>query len=225
MDPHTFANAYYPQAVEVSNGTGIDPFALLSQWAVETNWATEIYNENNLGNIRCVQGIPCVGGFSQFPSLEDFVQCAIATWHNGNYADVLASAGKPLNDQLIAIGKSPWDAGHYTGKAPFNYAGGSLIAAMEEFMSVGTLPEAWLTQTKGLLDSYFGTGGAAQTAPYTAASLMAAIKAIQSPPPAIVDLSPVTSAIAALKADVDAQLAAIKSEVDAIKAKTDKDLA
>lgn len=107
-------------------GSGLRADALICQWGVETEWGNAIDNLNNLGNIRCVEGIPCVDGFSQFPSLDSFCATAILTWHNGEYPGVLASAGQPLRQQLLAIGASPWDAGHYdNGGGP----GSSLIAA------------------------------------------------------------------------------------------------
>ena len=130
MTPQQFTATFLPYAEQVAAGTGIDDGVLLAQWAVETAWGSGEFNQNNLANIRCVAGIPCVGGFSQFPTITDFVACAIATWHNGDYPDVLAARG--AEPQMLAIGASPWDAGGYTGEAPYNYRGGSLVAAYKE---------------------------------------------------------------------------------------------
>lgn len=122
--PDGFAATYQPQADAVAAGTGIDPLVLLAQWGVETAWGQAIDNENNLANIRCIAGAPCLDGFAQFGSLDAFVQAAIATWHNGFYSDVLAASGAAA--QLAAIGASPWDAGHYdNGGGP----GSSLVEA------------------------------------------------------------------------------------------------
>ena len=111
MTPSEFALAYRLQSDIVSAGTGIDALVLLAQWGLETDWGNAINNQNNLGNIRCVFNWPCVGGFAQFPSLTMFCSEAIATWHNGFYANVLSAVGPAA--QIAAIGASPWDAGHY----------------------------------------------------------------------------------------------------------------
>jgi hypothetical protein len=127
VTPDEFAVTYRPEADEVSAGTGIDAEVLLAQWGVETDWGNNIGNQCNLGNIRCIAGIPCSSyGFSQFPSLASFVTNCIATWHNGYYAAVLAA--RTSQAQLVAIGESPWDAGHYDdGSGP----GSSIIDAFE----------------------------------------------------------------------------------------------
>jgi len=121
----------------------LDPWSLICQWGVETAWGSAINNQNNLANIRCVSGIPCVAGFSQFPSLDSFCAVCVNTWFNGFYGAVLATAGHDIETQLVAIGKSPWDAGHYNnGGGP----GSSLITAAEELqllMNTGQ-KEAWI---------------------------------------------------------------------------------
>jgi hypothetical protein len=116
LTPQQFADTYRTYAQAVSRGTGIYPNVLLAQWAVETSWGSAINNQNNLGNIRCLASVPCVGGFAQFPSLDSFVLNCIATWHNGSYAAVLAATDP--NSQLDAIGASPWSGQHYGG-APY----------------------------------------------------------------------------------------------------------
>jgi hypothetical protein len=117
-----FRNTYLPYAFAVGSGTGILPEVLIAQWGVETAWGSAINNKNNLGNIRCLSSVPCVGGFSQFPSLDSFVANCIAVFQNGFYTAVLA-AKLPM-DQIQALAASPWDAGHY-GNPP----GSSLLAA------------------------------------------------------------------------------------------------
>jgi hypothetical protein len=124
-----FADSYGQYADAVSAGTGIDRTALLIQWAVETNYGQQINNANNLGNIRCGPD-----SFCQYASPSQFVGAAIFVWHNGFYPDVLAAAGMSLDVQLLAIGSSPWDAGHYdNGGGP----GSSLLAIKSEFIIGG----------------------------------------------------------------------------------------
>lgn len=112
MTPQQFSAAYLPTAQTVSAGTGIDPYVLLAQWALETGWGESFAGQYNLGNIRSASG-----PFLNFASLADFAFVAIETWHNGFYLGVLASAGQSAADQIAAIGASPWDAGHYGSPA------------------------------------------------------------------------------------------------------------
>jgi hypothetical protein len=136
VTPTEFATVYRSQANAVSIGTGIDPLVLLTQWGVETGWGNQIYNQNNLGNIRCLTSVPCINGFAQFSSLESFVANAIAVWHNGFYSNVLATVGQDA--QCLAIGLSPWDAGHYdNGSGP----GSSLLAALQLIGGSDVTPE------------------------------------------------------------------------------------
>lgn len=114
MTPEQFAAAYRSTANLVSAGTGIDPVALLSQWANETAWGTVVVG-NNLGNIRCSPTTFC-----KYATLQDFAQACIATFHNGNYNAVLA-AGNAVS-QLAAIVASPWSSGHYGGSLMAYYA-------------------------------------------------------------------------------------------------------
>lgn len=109
-------------ADQVAAGTGLSRWALLVQWANETSLGTQIFNRNNLGNIRCSPTTFC-----QYATLNDFANAAIATWHNGSYTAALATSGQTVHNQLLAIGASPWDAGHY-GLAECGYAGCALVA-------------------------------------------------------------------------------------------------
>lgn len=107
MTPADFASRYRATAEQVSLGTGIDPIALLTQWAAETAWGTVVIG-NNLGNIRCSPTTFC-----QYATLSDFAVSCIATFHNGFYQPVLAANNAV--DQIAAIVASPWSAGHYGG--------------------------------------------------------------------------------------------------------------
>lgn len=108
MTPADFHVAYRSTADRVSAGTGIDPIALLAQWANETDWAISWAGAPfNLANIENN------GVVVSYPSLDAFAIACIATFHNGFYAPVLAATN--AIDQLAAIVASPWSAGHYGG--------------------------------------------------------------------------------------------------------------
>jgi len=108
VTPAQFHAAYRPTANQVSAGTGIDPIALLAQWANETDWGISWAGAPfNLGNIENN------GVVIAYPSLAAFVTACIDTFHNGFYGAVLAATNAV--DQLAAIVASPWSAGHYGG--------------------------------------------------------------------------------------------------------------
>lgn len=107
MTPQEFHDAYRDCANQVSAGTGIDPIALLAQWANETAWGTVVVGLN-LGNIRCSPT-----SFCQYASLDEFAVACIGVFHNGLYGPVLDATNAV--DQLAAIVASPWSAGHYGG--------------------------------------------------------------------------------------------------------------
>jgi hypothetical protein len=113
VTPAEFHSAYRGCADEVSAGTGIDPIALLAQWANETAWGQAVFG-NNLGNIRCSPSTFC-----RYPTLDDFALAAIAVFHNGLYEPVLAADN--AISQLEAIVASPWDSGHYGGSLDAYY--------------------------------------------------------------------------------------------------------
>jgi len=124
VTPAAFAAKFRPTAQQVCDGTGIDPMALLAQWASETAWGQVVVG-NNLGNIRCSPT-----SFCRYATLGDFADACIATFHNGFYAAVLAA--NTADDQLAAIVASPWSSGHY---------GGSLAAFYKPLEGLEMTPE------------------------------------------------------------------------------------
>lgn len=138
MTPQQFLDAYTATAKKVGVGTGLEILVLLAQWAHETGrlldpepgWAGA---PNNLGNIR-----DAPGSFAHYASLDEFAQAAIFVFQNSRpnlnlpvsptnnyYWPLLASRG--VLAQIVALGASAWDAGHYDngggpGSAIFPYA-------------------------------------------------------------------------------------------------------
>jgi hypothetical protein len=196
MTPQQFHDSFRATADEVSNGTGIDPIALLAQWACETDWGNVVVG-NNLGNIRCSST-----SFCRYATLGDFAVACIATWHNGFYPSVLASDN--TTDQLAAICASPWDAGHY---------GGSLAAfdaPLEDFELTPGEHYA-LVDTQNKVINTLMPAVAALKAELDA--LTAKVATLSTPPAAnvSVDFTPITALITSLQADVKD----IKTHVDA----------
>jgi hypothetical protein len=187
----------------VSDGTGIDSAVLLAQWANETAWGTVVAG-NNLGNIRCSPT-----SFCRYATLDDFATACIATFHNGFYGGVLAATTPEA--QLSALVASPWSANHYGGN-------------LHPFYDPVEVYEMTPAEDQTLMAIYAIVAGArlpSKAIDQAAKDIEAEVKAIQTPPPAKVDLTPVLTAIA----QVQTALTALQAAVTAIKAKTDKDLA
>ena len=228
MTPSAFRTYFQSYADQVAAGTGLSAGLFLAQWAVETAYASAFAGSYNLGNIT--RG-GASNGFVNYGSYAQFVNAQILLLHDVPYEGVLASAGKSLAEQCVALGSSPWDAGHYNnGGGP----GSSLIAVLplfgfsaEQIGDADLTPQehAWLenvtnevleikNELRGSgayskLDEILGLNGVSTAANPGAlaqaeADLKSAIASIPAPQPGqAVDLSPVTAAIAALKAEVD----------------------
>jgi len=107
----SFVNAMlgYAQAGELA--TGVLVSVILAQWANETAWGTSpaFVNGNNPA------GISPGGVIARYPSRRDGVRAWIATMSDRDYASVRSAAG--WRAQSIALGRSPWAAGHYENGA------------------------------------------------------------------------------------------------------------
>lgn len=131
MTPAGFVAAFKPYADGIAAATGLSPWLFLSQWAVETNepppaglggspLATACHN---LAGIRPnAQGLAhpgvseVAGPFLCFPNLDTFRANYLEVIAHPDYAGVRQTAGYALWSQMVALGLSPWDAGHYAGR-------------------------------------------------------------------------------------------------------------
>jgi len=116
-----------PYADQVASATGLNRWAVITQWALETGWGSpnSTFGWNNLAGIIFHGEYSDANGFTQYPSLEAFTQDYIAVLRQPNMAVILASAGKSIGEQLVAFGQSPWAGSHYNnGRGP----GSSLVS-------------------------------------------------------------------------------------------------
>src|SRR5262249_52653849 len=104
--------------------TGWPTSLILAQWGVEQGWHTPTYTGFNFGNCGAIPGEPTVPGinvpgspaafsFARAPAdgLRQYVHVA----HLGYYRQVAPAAQRYGVDAAArALGRSPWDAGHYT---------------------------------------------------------------------------------------------------------------
>jgi len=114
MTPAAFAAKYLPFARRVQTATGIDAWALVTQWALETEFASSYaaMTCNNMAGIEHPGPSPCAPYWS-YSSLEAFVADAIAVFGLGYYTGVLAVTGQGTVATLYALGQSPWAGSHY----------------------------------------------------------------------------------------------------------------
>lgn len=113
---------------------------ILAQWGVEHGWNIPDYTGYNWGNSSAIPGFPSVGGTGAVGSPGAFayaytplqgVGIYVAFTQMGFYSGVTAAYPNGPWAQAIAMGQSPWDAGHYAegGGGP----GASLINVMRTF--------------------------------------------------------------------------------------------
>ena len=121
MSVASFLALMAPYAGTAAKDTGLDCRLMLTQWALESGWGTSALaiNDHNYAGLRRSAGSGCTccagdGISTVCPSIADFTALYVAILHQ-HYAALLASAGHPLSAQFVALGQSPWDAGHYRG--------------------------------------------------------------------------------------------------------------
>lgn len=113
---------------------------ILAQWGFEQGWRIPGYTGYNWGNVGAIAGYPAVGGTGAWGSPNAFayaysaaqgVEMYVIVAGNGYYGNVTANYGNGPRAQALALGQSPWDAGHYaeSGGAP----GATLLAIMSDF--------------------------------------------------------------------------------------------
>lgn len=147
-----------PYALKVARTLGMhDSFAetLLNQWGLESAWGTSgLAKQNNFGGIKYSQysktAIKGSSGFANYKTVDDFVQDAIRVYKLPYYEAVLVAGKTPsLHDDAVAIGKSPYDAGHYMLNGQ---VGGKLLQLIGVTPSGGTsAPQVTIpTSTAGL---------------------------------------------------------------------------
>lgn len=128
-----------PYARKASAQTGWPVSVILAQWGLETGWRTKTYTGFNWGNCGAMPGQPTIGGINKPGSPAAFayaytpsqgVDEYIHVAHLGYYTQVAASAHNGADAAARALGRSPWDWGHYTNRGD---PGSSLVSIMRVF--------------------------------------------------------------------------------------------
>jgi hypothetical protein len=113
-----------PYAKQAHAATGVLASVILSQWADETGYGGPDWSQlHNPGNVS--PG----GADASYPTLQAGVEAYVAARNNGLYAAV--KSARDWRAQCVALGQSPWAAGHYdaTGGGP----GSDLIDIVTEY--------------------------------------------------------------------------------------------
>ena len=136
----SFINFVLPYARSAAQQTGWPTSLILAQWGLEQGWHVPGYTGYNFGNCGAIPGEPTVGGlnvpgspsaFSYARTPADGVRQYVHVAHLGYYTAVAPTAARYGVDAAArALGRSPWDAGHYTG---IGDPGSSLLAILHTY--------------------------------------------------------------------------------------------
>lgn len=131
MDPSLFFPTALPWARIASRLTNVPVSVILAQWAVETGYGGPDWSpRNNPGNVGDTEA----GGQVVYPTLAAGVTAYVSTMLLPYY-EAVRMWPAPWSDaeadaSALALGKSPWAAGHYdAGTGP----GSALLAVMSTY--------------------------------------------------------------------------------------------
>lgn len=207
------------EALQVQVGH-LRPETVLVQWALETDFGS---SEAAVSQ-RNYAGISRHGRLITFPSLAAFVAAYENTLHLGWYQKVIAP-GTP-EEQMTALGESPWAASHYTepGGAP----GSSLIAVYQQY---DKLIAAALGDQSAPIDQHQITVTAGETLSGIAQSEDVSLQSLEAANPQITDPNQIVpgeeitvptgstaSAAASNQGDPEEQIAQLTQELATLRA-------
>ncbi len=137
---HDFLALAMPYAVQAHNELAWPTSVILAMWGLEHGWHVPDYTGYNWGNSGAIEGYPTVPGINvpgspgafayantPIDGLNIFLHVARLSYYT---AVAPAAAQGGADAAAVALGQSPWDAGHYTN---IGQPGSSLIAIMRDF--------------------------------------------------------------------------------------------
>ncbi len=137
---HGFLVLAMPYAVQAHQALGWPTSVIMAQWGLEHGWFVPDYTGYNWGNVSAIAGEPSVGGinvpgspaaFAYARTPADGLRYFLSAARLPYYAGVAPAARQGGADAAaVALGHSPWDAGHYTN---IGQPGSSLLAIMRDF--------------------------------------------------------------------------------------------
>lgn len=136
----SFVAFVLPYARTAHQQTGWPTSMILAQWGLEQGWHTPTYTGYNFGNCGAIPGEPTVAGlnvpgspsaFSYARTPADGLRQYIHVAHLSYYKAVAPTAASDGVDAAArALGRSPWDAGHYTATGN---PGSSLVSILHTY--------------------------------------------------------------------------------------------
>lgn len=127
----SFITLALPYAVQAHQALGWPTSVLLAQWGLEHGWSVPDAQGYNWGNTEYAPGCPYAGSrfcYADTPAegLREYIYTAQLNYYDG----VRAAVAQGADATALALGESPWDAGHYGGA---DQPGSSLLAIMHNF--------------------------------------------------------------------------------------------
>lgn len=135
----SFINLALPYALQAHRELGWPTSVILAQWGLEQGWHVPTYTGYNWGNVGPLPGVPTVPGlsvpgspsaFSYARTPVDGTRIYIMAARLPYYDRVFLAAPHGATATALALGCSPWDAGHYTNSGQ---PGSSLLAIMQRY--------------------------------------------------------------------------------------------
>jgi hypothetical protein len=126
----SFITLALPYARQAHQALGWQTSVILAQWGLEHGWHVPDAQGYNWGNTTYAPGCEKPGRFCYAPTPAEGLREYIYTARLHFYDGVRAAAPHGADATALALGKSPWDEGHYTGDG---HPGDSLLRLMREF--------------------------------------------------------------------------------------------
>lgn len=135
----SFVRLALPYAFQAHQALGWQTSVILAQWGLEQGWYVPSYTGYNWGNVGLMPGVPSVpglnvpgspSGFSYAATPADGERVYVMAARLPYYIPVTQAAPAGPDATAVALGNSPWDAGHYTN---IGQPGSSLLAIMRGY--------------------------------------------------------------------------------------------
>jgi hypothetical protein len=133
---YAFITRALPYAFQAHLDLGWQTSVIVAQWGLEEGWFVPSATGYNWGNVRSVPGAPTtsgshlVGSFAYAPTPAAGLRYYLYAAHLSYYLGVTMAASQGADATAVALGRSPWDGGHYTD---IGQPGSSLLAILRTY--------------------------------------------------------------------------------------------
>jgi hypothetical protein len=125
-----FVRVALPFAVQAHQALGWQTSVIVAQWGLEHGWSVPDAQGYNWGNTTYAPGCTQRGGFCYAPTPAEGLREYVYTARLSFYRGVTQAARQGAIAMAVALGRSPWDAGHYTHDG---HPGDDLLAIWRAF--------------------------------------------------------------------------------------------